>query len=430
MLTGGSYIDDLYLLCEIASGGMGVIWAAYDLAGKRLLALKTVLTHLSEDEQFTLRLKREASVYALLDHPNVIRLVDDRTSNDPPYFLMEFIHGTTLYDLLQDSSGFPLHEALKITLDLCGALLLAHAKGVVHRDLQPRNVLISTSGMVKLFDFGIARADDDILHTITGTIMGTTLYASPEQNQGKDTDERSDIYSLGLMLYEMLTGRRAIEENDLHGIVHFKLREAYVPPREYNERIPPRLEAFVMRMLRKEPEERPASIREVMDEMLDLLPEESESRALEEAKRLHARKKTEQMHELLLSLEETPAARTTDYLWLRAECHRLAGDAAEARRWYERLVMHPEAKDEHLVEYAIFMQSVGEGEEALRALGLFKGDRLLDRIAAALSDVFIDERAGVMPSRSIRSKRADGGRSDSVTSISELFKGLWRKRDG
>ena len=254
-------IDGRYRLIErIGSGGMADVWRATDSELGRDVAIKVLHENFSRDAQFVERFRREASSAAGLQHPNVVAVYDRGDYEDTYYIAMELIEGSSLRDLI--NNGLEPSEAVEVTRQVLAAAGFAHGKGIVHRDLKPMNVLIDRQGRIRVTDFGIARAGNSEI-TQTGSVMGTAQYLSPEQAQGIDVTPAADIYSIGIMLFEMLTGRVPFDGDNAVAIAMKQVSEAPQPPSRINPAVSPALDAVVLRALAKEPSNRFASALEM-----------------------------------------------------------------------------------------------------------------------------------------------------------------------
>lgn len=212
----GRFFKNYFLADELGEGGMSKVVLAFDIKRLRFVALKFLHQNVQKNQALLARMRREVAIYRTLEHKNVVGLVEDALDQSPPYMALEFLRGTSLEEFLQNHPGpLPPADAFQIFSDLTEALHITHRQGVVHRDIQPANVVLTYMGWAKVLDYGIAYREDDLLRTNPGTIMGTLVYGSPEQNMGIQVDPRSDMYSLGLLLYEMLTGRRALAGENL-----------------------------------------------------------------------------------------------------------------------------------------------------------------------------------------------------------------------
>ena len=245
---------------QIARGGTAQVYLARDLLLDRPVALKVLFPELSSDSSFVERFRREAQAAANLSHPNIVPVFDWGESERTYFIVMEHIDGEPLSAIIRNQAPLPALRAASIAADIAKALSYAHRHGVVHRDVKPGNVLITRDGQVKVADFGIARAvgsDDNV--TQTGLVMGTATYFSPEQAQGLGVDGRSDVYSLGVVIYEMVTGRAPFVADTPVAIAYKHVSESPVPPRELDSRVPAPLEAIIMRAMAKSPAERYAT---------------------------------------------------------------------------------------------------------------------------------------------------------------------------
>ena len=257
------------LLGHVARGGMAEVYLAQDLMLNRKVALKVLFRELSTDASFVERFRREAQAAANLSHPNIVSIYDWGEEDGTYFIVMEYIEGRTLGQIIRAEGPLLPDRAADIGADVAAALAFAHHSGVVHRDVKPGNVLISPSGQVKVTDFGIARAanaDNDL--TQTGAVMGTATYFSPEQAQGMRVDGRSDVYSLGVMLYEMLVGRPPFQGDNPMAIAYKHVREQPVPPREINSDVPAPFEAIILQAMAKNPNDRYASADELRQDLL------------------------------------------------------------------------------------------------------------------------------------------------------------------
>jgi beta-lactam-binding protein with PASTA domain len=249
-------VDGRYrLVARIGSGGMADVWCADDQELGRRVALKVLHPRFAADPQFVERFRREASHAAGLQHPNVVAVFDRGEWDGMPYIAMEHIEGPTLKEIVRDRGALPPALAADVVVQILRAARYAHKHGIVHRDLKPHNVILDEEGRAKVTDFGIARAGASQM-TETGAIMGTAHYLSPEQAQGLPVDGRSDLYSIGVILYELLTGRVPFDGESPVSIAVRHVSEAPLPPAELNPAVPPALDAVTMRALAKEPDDR------------------------------------------------------------------------------------------------------------------------------------------------------------------------------
>jgi tRNA A-37 threonylcarbamoyl transferase component Bud32 len=255
VVLGGRY----RLLERIATGGMGSVWSADDTVLHRRVAVKLLSESLGTDPQFVERFRREARAAAGLSHPNISGVFDYGEEGDTPFLVMELIDGETLADRIGREGRLPPEEAARIAADVADALQAAHEAGVIHRDVKPGNVMLDGRGHVRVMDFGIAAASWAAPITATGTTLGTASYLSPEQASGERATPSSDIYSLGCVLFEMLTGRPPFAGDSPVAVATAHVREAPASVRELAPDTPAALAAACDRALSKDPRGRPLS---------------------------------------------------------------------------------------------------------------------------------------------------------------------------
>ncbi len=261
----GDHVDRYWLLKELGHGGMGGVWIAFDPESEDLVAIKTIFEELAKDELVVRRFQRESDVLKKLQHPNIVGFRGAGRTDRTYYMALEHIRGDDLADVIRDQKRVSVPDALHIACGVARALQHAHEKGVVHRDIKPSNIMITEDGKIpKILDFGVAYAEDSHLMTATGDIVGTFMYASPEQNQGKQVDERSDLYALGLTLYELLTGVRALRGTSHQEVTALQLTAAIPPPSERNSGLPPELDSIVMKLLATAPDDRYQTAEELL----------------------------------------------------------------------------------------------------------------------------------------------------------------------
>ncbi|MBC2865948.1 protein kinase domain-containing protein [Streptomyces mexicanus] len=273
-LAGGRY----QLRDVLGQGGMASVHLAYDSVLDRQVAIKTLHTELGREQAFRERFRREAQAVAKLTHTNIVSVFDtgedDVDGMTTPYIVMEYIEGRPLGSVLeadiQQYGAMPADKALKITADVLAALEISHEMGLVHRDIKPGNVMMTKRGVVKVMDFGIARAMQSGVTSMTqtGMVVGTPQYLSPEQALGRGVDARSDLYSVGIMLFQLVTGRLPFDADSPLAIAYAHVQEEPVAPSSINRSLPPAVDALVARALKKNPNERFPNAVAMRDECL------------------------------------------------------------------------------------------------------------------------------------------------------------------
>ena len=247
---------------------MAEVYLAHDDVLDRSVALKVMSGRYADDEEFVERFKREAQSAAALSHPNIVSIYDRGEAEDGTYYIaMEYLPGGTLKDRILKRGALAPRTAAAVALQIAEALRAAHAAGVVHRDIKPHNVLVTDTGDIKVGDFGIARAATSSTMTRTGSILGTAHYISPEQAMGEPVGQGSDLYSLGVVLYEMLTGTLPYDAETSIGIAMKHVNGHLVPPRELNPEVPEGINAVTTKLLAKSPEERYADADELIEDL-------------------------------------------------------------------------------------------------------------------------------------------------------------------
>ncbi|HEX2192783.1 MAG TPA: Stk1 family PASTA domain-containing Ser/Thr kinase [Acidimicrobiales bacterium] len=260
---------------HLARGGMAEVYLAHDQLLDRRVAVKVLFPELAEDASFVERFRREARAAAGLNHHNIVSVYDFGEDDGSYYIVMEYVDGRTLRDIIRSEGPLEPVQAAEVGAEIAAALAVAHQHGVIHRDVKPGNVLIAgwgppgNSSVVKVADFGIARAGNPRESlTMTGAVMGTATYLSPEQAQGHPIDHRSDLYSLGVVLYEMLAGRPPFSADSPVAIAYQHLSEDPVPPSTHNPDVPAALDAVVLRAMDKDPDGRYASAEQLRGDLL------------------------------------------------------------------------------------------------------------------------------------------------------------------
>lgn len=273
-MTTPQHLSDRYELGEILGfGGMSEVHLARDLRLHRDVAIKVLRADLARDPSFYLRFRREAQNAAALNHPAIVAVYDTgeaETATGPlPYIVMEYVDGVTLRDIVHTEGPMPSKRAIEVIADACQALNFSHQHGIIHRDVKPANIMISKAGAVKVMDFGIARALADANSvTQTAAVIGTAQYLSPEQARGEKVDARSDVYSLGCVLYEILTGEPPFTGDSPVAVAYQHVREDPVPPSQRHNDISPELDAVVLKALAKNPDNRYQSAAEMRADLV------------------------------------------------------------------------------------------------------------------------------------------------------------------
>ena len=273
-MTTPQHLSDRYEIGEILGfGGMSEVHLARDLRLHRDVAIKVLRADLARDPSFYLRFRREAQNAAALNHPAIVAVYDTgeaETATGPlPYIVMEYVDGVTLRDVVHTEGPMPSKRAIEVIADACQALNFSHQHGIIHRDVKPANIMISKAGAVKVMDFGIARALADANSvTQTAAVIGTAQYLSPEQARGEKVDARSDVYSLGCVLYEILTGEPPFTGDSPVAVAYQHVREDPVPPSQRHNDISPELDAVVLKALAKNPDNRYQSAAEMRADLV------------------------------------------------------------------------------------------------------------------------------------------------------------------
>jgi serine/threonine-protein kinase len=264
-------IGNSRILAEIGSGGMAVVYRAVQEPLGRQVAIKSLKPSIAVDSAFAKRFEREAYFMASLQHENILHVYDFIKDRGTMHIIMEYVQGIDLYDLLEMTPRLPVDIASIIALQVARALDYAHFRGIIHRDIKPANIMLSKHGEVKLMDFGIARDDKLSDLTETGTGLGTPSYMSPEQILGDKLDFRSDIFSLGIVLYQMATGRKPFVEDDARTVMQKIRLDRYTSPRKLNPEVPRALERIMARCMEKMPANRYPTTQGLIDDLMDFL---------------------------------------------------------------------------------------------------------------------------------------------------------------
>ena len=263
MLTKGSYLADRYeILDKIGTGGMSDVYKAMDHILGREVAVKVLKQEFTEDVTFVTKFRSEAQSAAGLEHPNIVNIYDVGSENGMYYIVMEYVEGITLKTYIEKKGQLNFKEAISIAIQVGRGIEAAHNKGIIHRDIKPQNIIISTEGKVKVTDFGIARATSS--NTIHADVMGSVHYASPEQARNGYVDGKSDIYSLGIVMYEMVTGRVPFDGDTTVAVALQHLQEEMVAPSAYAPELPISLEKIILKCTMKSPDRRYAAIEDLL----------------------------------------------------------------------------------------------------------------------------------------------------------------------
>ena len=272
MLKTGMIIAERYeIVGKIGTGGMADVYKAMDHKLNRFVAVKVLKPEFREDTTFIKKFRSEAQAAAGLTHPNIVNVFDVGDDGGVYYIVMELIEGITLKEYISKKGKLSIKEATSIAIQVSMGLEAAHSHGIVHRDVKPQNIIISTDGKVKVTDFGIARAASS--NTISSNVMGSVHYSSPEQVRGGYSDEKSDIYSLGITLYEMVTGRVPFDGDTTVAIAIKHLQEEMVPPSVYTPDLPYSLEQIILKCTQKSVDRRYSRMEDVIADKIAAYPE-------------------------------------------------------------------------------------------------------------------------------------------------------------
>ncbi len=275
MIEKGQKINDRYeIIKSIGEGGMANVYLAYDTILDRRVAIKVLRGDLSNDEKFVRRFQREALSASSLSHPNIVEMYDVGEDNGIYYIVMEYIEGKTLKQLIKKRGSLTLSEAIDIMLQLTDGISQAHDSYIIHRDLKPQNILIKDDGLIKITDFGIAMALNSTQLTQTNSVMGSVHYLPPEQASGKGSTIRSDIYSMGILFYELLTGNLPFKGDNAVEIALKQMRDDIPRIRKKNPAIPQSVENVVLKATAKNPKNRYADVKEMHADLLTVLNDE------------------------------------------------------------------------------------------------------------------------------------------------------------
>ena len=267
----GKRLDGRYEIREIVGvGGMAVVYKAYDNIDDRMVSIKVLKDEFLANEEFRRRFKNESKAIAVLSHPNIVKVYDVSLGDKLQYIVMEYVEGITLKEYIEQQGVIPWKEAVHFTTQILRALQHAHDKGIVHRDIKPQNILLLENGSIKVTDFGIARFSRGETRTMTEAAIGSVHYISPEQARGETTDDKADIYSVGVVLYEMITGRLPFESDSAVSVAIMQVQNEATPPREINPQIPVGLEQITLHAMEKSTANRYQSAAEMLLDLDEL----------------------------------------------------------------------------------------------------------------------------------------------------------------
>lgn len=276
-----SHLGRYEVLGELGKGAMGIVYKAKDPLIERVVAIKTINLGLALDdkEEYEGRFYQEAKAAGRLSHPNIVTIYDVGRGGDVAYIAMEFLQGRELRDIMNDGGLLPVDQVLDIVAQVAQGLAYAHEHGIVHRDIKPSNIMVVRDGHVKITDFGIARMASSSVRTQTGMVLGSPKYMSPEQVLGKTLDQRSDIFSLGVMLYEMLTGQAPFNGENVNAIMYQTLNAVPAPPNMLNPAVPEMINFIVAKALAKKVDDRYQNAKDFAVDLRacrDILPRSSQ----------------------------------------------------------------------------------------------------------------------------------------------------------
>ena len=266
MLTVGTYLADRYeIVSKIGAGGMSDVYKAKDHVLGRFVAIKVLKPEFSEDRGFVAKFRTEAQSAAGLEHPNIVNIYDVGSEEGLHYIVMEYVEGITLKTYIEKKGQLSFKEAVSIAIQVARGIEAAHNKQIIHRDIKPQNIMISTEGKVKVMDFGIARAASS--NTVSSDVMGSVHYSSPEQARNGFVDGRSDIYSLGIVMYEMVTGRVPFDGDTTVAVAIQHLQEEMTPPSVYAKNLPISMEKIILKCTQKNADRRYQTIGDLLADL-------------------------------------------------------------------------------------------------------------------------------------------------------------------
>ncbi|MBI2942587.1 MAG: protein kinase [Candidatus Wallbacteria bacterium] len=367
-------LKSFVILEELAHGGMGAVHVGYNPAARRLVAIKTLFKEQGKDKVYVERFRWEGDIYRRLSHPNIVGYVDMDEVEGVNFIAMEHVRGRPLDAILKEKGRLSWEESVRIAGSLADAMAHYHERKLLHRDIKPQNVLLTADGVVKLIDFGIAISLEQAAQP-DGSIVGTFNYASPEQNQGRKLDERSDIYALGLMLYEMLTGKRVFPQTSLAEVSSSQLKADVPYPSAVESDVPKGLDKIVMKLIARDANARYQKAKELLAD-LELCKEdphgfdprsafddEGITAKWEQAKAFLVKKDFDQA----LRLAQVVLSRKSDSAEVHAllgKAHAGAGAADEAVASFAKAMELEPESDQHRLDYGIALYGLHRFDEA------------------------------------------------------------------
>lgn len=348
------------VLSELGQGAMGVVYRAKDPLIDRIVAIKTINLGMAQEEkeEYEGRFYQEAKAAGRLNHPNIVTIYDVGKSEDIAYIAMEFLQGRELRDVLRENDGLlPVDQVLDMVAQVASGLAYAHEHGIVHRDIKPSNIMLIRDGHIKITDFGIARMASSAIRTQTGMVLGSPKYMSPEQVLGKEIDQRSDIFSLGVMLYEMLTGEAPFVGDNVNSIMFQTLNLVPAAPGTLNSKVPDMLNFIVAKALAKERDDRYQNAKDFAADLRacrEVLPRSSQP--IDTTPGVRQQKKLGVTHVAARSAAEDAAENSVNTLGLSQ-----AFDSSEATLRLAALTSNPDDVDE--LAKTLKMPSVKAGKQ-------------------------------------------------------------------
>ncbi len=432
ILTPGTWFGRYYVIAPLGEGGMSEVFLGYDVREPRFVALKLPRERFRSDPGALGRLRREGEIYQKLQHDSIVRLLDGGPLQDGGYFLaQEFLRGQSLTERLDQVGGpMELPEVMPIFEDLASALNCAHRNGIIHRDVQPENVMVQPDGRGKLYDFGIAFASDGHVRTAVGTVMGTLIYSAPEQRRGEPVDHRTDIFGLGAIFYEMLTGRKAIQARTFDEAIAATTDDLPLPSRR-NPKVPPLIDELCRRLLRDDPGERYQDLRQMLVDLGKLRLEgdeavklavfgSSEMRALDEALRALRGGDTKSAAriaaELAAQAGKEPSA---EVLYLQAMLLDASGRSDLAVRQLEKALYYAPENLDVALDYAMVSLRQKDYDRALRVLDSVQGVARGSLLVLGLMDAV--QAIPSAPAEALVDPPGSAGRSGILGSIRSFF---------